>query len=152
MLGRMHSLLQWLVIPRLGTLIKGQKAIRFVTDSLRTHEIIRQLGNGRIDVGVVRKNAVGSGLVMRSLGMVAYCVIVPRQLITSGLRPALRDILGNAPMAIQTTDGEFTRRLRELYRQLGYRFSTCAFLPIISAGRKRGEVRPFRFGTTKVGG
>ena len=135
------SLLQWLVIPRLGTLIKGKKAIRFVTDSLRTHEIIRQLGNGRIDVGVVRKNAVGSGLVMGSLGMVAYCVIVPRQLITSGIRPALRDILGNAPMAIQTTDGEFTRRLRETTVSLGIAFRpalSCQSFPQAASAVKSG--------------
>jgi DNA-binding transcriptional LysR family regulator len=108
------SLLQWLVIPRLGSLVRGKPAVRFVTDSLRTHEIVRQLVSGKIDLGIVRRNAVGSGLRAASLGMVSYCVVIPASLVSSRKQPTLLEILRHVPIAVQTTDGEFARRMREI--------------------------------------
>src|SRR5580692_457120 len=75
------SLLQWLVIPRLGGLLHGRPPVRFTTINLRAHEIVRQLGDGKIDLGVVRGNAIGSGLKMASLGKLDYCTVVPASLI-----------------------------------------------------------------------
>lgn len=135
------SLLQWLVIPRLGALIRGKPQVRFVTDSLRTHEIIRQLISGRIDVGIVRRNAVGSGLRMASLGMVAYFVVVPESLVGSGKRPTLREILSNSPIAVQTTDGEFARRMREIAGRLDIGFRpalACQSFPQAASAVKSG--------------
>jgi DNA-binding transcriptional LysR family regulator len=108
------SLLQWLVIPRLGALVRGKPPVRFVTDSLRTHENIRQLVGGKIDLGIVRRNAVGSGLKAASLGMVSYCLVIPASLLSSRKQPSLQEILSDIPIAVQTTDGEFARRMREI--------------------------------------
>jgi DNA-binding transcriptional LysR family regulator len=135
------SLLQWLVIPRLGALIRGKPPVRFVTDSLRTHEIIRQLISGKIDLGIVRRNAVGSGLRMASLGMVAYCVVVPASLVGSGKRPTLRDVFNHVPIAVQTTDGEFARRMREIANGLDVAFRpalACQSFPQAASAVKSG--------------
>jgi len=113
------SLLQWLVIPRLGGFVHGRPPVRFVTVNLRAHEIVRQLGDGKIDIGIVRGNAVGSGLKMAPLGALDYCAVVPRSLITGRKRPTLREMLTVLPIAVQTTDGQFSRRLREIAAGMG---------------------------------
>jgi DNA-binding transcriptional LysR family regulator len=135
------SLLQWLVIPRLGALVQGKPPVRFVTDSLRTHEIIRQLISGKIDVGIVRRNAVGSGLRMASLGMVSYCVVLPAALAGSSGRPTLREILSQIPIAVQTTDGEFARRMKEIANGLKVVFRpalACQSFPQAASAVKSG--------------
>jgi DNA-binding transcriptional LysR family regulator len=51
------------------------------------------------------------------------------------------DILGNAPMAIQTTDGEFTRRLRETAVSMGVAFRpalSCQSFPQAASAVKSG--------------
>jgi DNA-binding transcriptional LysR family regulator len=135
------SLLQWLVIPRLGGLIQGKPPVRFVTDSLRTHEIIRQLASGKIDLGIVRRNAVGSGLKMASLGLVDYCVVIPASLMAGRKRPVLQEILTHLPIAVQTTDGEFNRRLRGIAGGLGITFRpalACQSFPQAASAVKSG--------------
>ena len=92
------SLLQWLVLPRLGALIHGKRPLRFVTANLRTHDIVRQLNDGRTDLGILRRNAVGSGLKMAALGILEYCAVVPASLVRSGKQPILREILSDLPM------------------------------------------------------
>jgi DNA-binding transcriptional LysR family regulator len=135
------SLLQWLVIPRLGALIRGKPPVRFLTDSLRTHEIVRQLISGKIDLGIVRKNAVGSGLRMSSLGLVAYCVVIPASLVGIGKHLTLVEVFSRIPIAVQTTDGEFARRMREIANELGVTFRpalACQSFPQAAAAVKSG--------------
>jgi len=116
------SLLQWLVLPRVGELAAGKRPARFVTSSLRTHEIVRQLTDGKIDFGILRRNAIGSSLKMAPLGILSYCAVAPTSLIKGHKRPALREILADFPMAVQTSDGQFSRQLREITVSLGLVF------------------------------
>jgi len=135
------SLLQWLIIPRLGALIHGKQPLRFVTVNLRTHEIVRQLGDGRIDLGILRANAVGSGLKMTPLGTLDYCAVAPASLIKGKKQPELRDILADLPVAVQTTDGQFGRRLREITAGLGLAFRpalACQSFPQTASAVKSG--------------
>jgi DNA-binding transcriptional LysR family regulator len=135
------SLLQWLVLPRLGALIHGKRPLRFATANLRTHDIVRQLIDGRTDVGVLHRNAVGSGLKMASLGILDYCAVVPASLIKGKQRPLLREILADFPIAVQTTDGQFGRQLREITVDLGLVFRpalACQSFPQSARAVKSG--------------
>jgi len=135
------SLLQWLVIPRLGGLVHRKPPVRFVTINLRAHEIVRQLGDGRIDLGIVRENAIGSGLKMTPLGRLDYCAVVPAQLIKGRKRPSLREVFASLPIAVQTTDGQFSRRLREIFASLGITFRptlACQSFPQAASAVRSG--------------
>ena len=64
------SLLHWFVIPRLGPVsgeFKG--SARLVTANLRTYEIVQQLADGRVDFGVVRKDALAELLGVLGVGV-----------------------------------------------------------------------------------
>ena len=133
------SLLHWLIIPRLGTLIGGKRPVRFATVNLRTHEIVQQLSEGIIDFGIVRGDAVGSGLKTAPLGRLDYCAVAPASLVKGKKRPSLREILTHCPVAVQTTDGQFSRRLREIAVSSEYAFrpalSCQSFPQTVSAVR-----------------
>lgn len=118
-IGAGDSLVQWLVIPRLGPAVRGPQGMRFATYNLRTNEIIRQLADCRLDFGLVRKNAVTGGLKSVPLGKLSYAAFVPKALSTRKAAPTIREILGALPLAMQTTDGQFSTQLRYVGEQLG---------------------------------
>jgi DNA-binding transcriptional LysR family regulator len=113
-IGAGDSLVQWLVIPRLGQLLRKQPNAQFGAANLRTREVVNQVVDSRLDFGLVRKNAVVSGLKSAPLGTLTYVAVVPTALITSKATPTLGHFFSDYPMAMQTTDGEFTSRLREI--------------------------------------
>jgi DNA-binding transcriptional LysR family regulator len=118
-IGAGDSLVQWLVIPRLGEAARGPKGMRFATYNLRTNEIIRQLSDCRLDFGLVRKNAVGHGLKAAPLGRQTYAAIVPKALSARRTPPSLNEVLSSLPLTMQTTDGQFSSQLREIAEKLG---------------------------------
>ena len=117
------SLLQWLVVPRLGRLSKGKIGARFTTINLRTNEIVQQLNEGRIDFGITRRDAVAEGLKTAVLGELTFVVVVPRVLVPSVKQLTLPEIFAKVPLAAQTTDGQFAQRLRDVAQACGVEFS-----------------------------
>ncbi|MCX6951734.1 MAG: LysR family transcriptional regulator [Verrucomicrobia bacterium] len=113
-IGAGDSLIQWLVIPRLGNLLSMFKGTRFATTNLRTNEIVQQLSDCRLDFGIVRKNAVSAGLKAVSLGAITYVAVIPERLAPKKGKLTLLHALRELPLATQTTDGQFTTGLREL--------------------------------------
>ncbi len=113
-LGAGDSLIQWLVIPRLGKVVDAFPGTHFATTNLRTNDIVQQLTDCRLDFGIVRKNAIGPGLKAVPLGAVNYVALVPHGLIGRRKKITLREVLSELPLATQTTDGQFTSGLREI--------------------------------------
>jgi DNA-binding transcriptional LysR family regulator len=112
------SLIQWLVIPRIGALIAETPGIRIATANLRTNDVVQQLTDGRVDFGVIRKDALVPSLKSADLGSLTYCVVVPKHLAGRGKKLTLRDVFEKMPLAAQKADGQFTQRLREIAHSL----------------------------------
>lgn len=117
-IGAGDSLIQWLVIPRLGKIIDVFPGTHFATTNQRTNEIVQQLTDCRLDFGVIRKNAMAPGLKAVSLGVVSYAALVPEALVKTKAKLTLRHALETLPLATQTTDGQFTSGLREIAQAL----------------------------------
>ncbi len=117
-IGAGDSLIQWLVIPRLGKIIHEFPGTHFATTNLRTNEIVHQLTDCRLDFGIIRKNAMAPGLKSVSLGVVSYAALVPDALVKAKTKLSLRHALETLPLATQTTDGQFTSSLREIAKTL----------------------------------
>lgn len=113
------SIIHWLVIPRIGGLLQAAPGLRFATTNLRTNDIVQQLGDGRVDFGIIRRDALVSGLKHASLGVWHYALVVPAALAGKKSKPAAAEVLGALPLAAQTTDGQFAERLRALLHELG---------------------------------
>jgi DNA-binding transcriptional LysR family regulator len=108
------SLIHWLVIPRLGELLKTLPDVRFTTLNLRTNEIVQQISDARVDFGLIRKNAIASGMKSAALGTLAYVAVVPVALVSRKGIPTFSQVLSKFPLAMQTTDGQFTKQLRDI--------------------------------------
>lgn len=113
-IGAGDSLIQWLVIPRLGKIIDEFPGTHFATTNLRTNEIVQQLTDCRLDFGIIRKNAMAPGLKSVSLGVVSYVALVPENLARTKKKLSLRQAIAELPLASQTTDGQFTSGLRAI--------------------------------------
>lgn len=117
-IGAGDSLIQWLVIPRLGRIMDAFPDTHFATSNLRTAEIVQQLADCRLDFGIIRKNAVAPGLKAVSIGRVRYVALVPHALASAKRRLTLRQAIVEFPLASQKTDGQFTTGLRAIAREL----------------------------------
>jgi DNA-binding transcriptional LysR family regulator len=135
------SLMLWLVIPRLGALLKRLPQVRFATESSRTDEIVQKLSELRIDFGVMRKSALVPGIKAAALGSLGFVVVVPRGLAPKGKAPTLASVF-ELPLAIQTTDGEFGRQLFDIARAFTPGFEpalTCQSFPQTMAAVRSGR-------------
>jgi DNA-binding transcriptional LysR family regulator len=141
-IGAGDSLIQWLVIPRLGKIMDAFPGTRFATTNLRTNEIVQQLTDCRLDFGIIRKNAVAVGLRAVSLGMVTYVAVVPNSLLPRKKKITLGQALAELPLATQTTDGQFTSGLREIAKSHGAPLTpalACQSFPQTMAAVKTGR-------------
>lgn len=140
--GAGDSLVQWLIIPRLGQILEQFPDAHFTTSNLRTNEIVQHLADGRLDFGVIRKNAIPAGLKAVSLGNVSYIAMVPTGLIGRSKKVTLREALERLPLATQTTDGQFASGLRDVAHTLGVTLSpalSCQSFPQTVAALKSGR-------------
>lgn len=136
------SIIHWLVIPRLASLLSASPGLRLATANRRTDDIVRQLADGRVDFGVIRRDALVGGLRSVSLGMWHYTLAVPAQLAGKKTKLTPADVLGSLPLAAQTTDGQFAERLRALTHSLGleprHALSCQSFPQTLAAVRSGG--------------
>jgi DNA-binding transcriptional LysR family regulator len=78
---------------------------------------------------------------MASLGKVGYCVVIPASLVSSRKQPTVREALSHIPIAVQTTDGEFARRMREIAVELKVAFRpalACQSFPQAASAVRSG--------------
>lgn len=135
------SLIQWLVIPRLGKIMHEQPAVRFATSNLRTNEIVQQVKDGRVDFGVIRKDAVVAPLRSAPLGSLNFVVVVPKSFVPARGSLSMRDVLGRLPFAAHTSDGQFTQKLRDVAKALKAELRpalTCQSFPQAVAAVRSG--------------
>jgi DNA-binding transcriptional LysR family regulator len=140
-IGAGDSLIQWLVIPRLCEMLTQFPDTRFSTSNLRTNEIVQQLTDCRLDFGIIRKNAIATGLRSVSLGRVTYVAVLPVGLTKKG-QVDLRHAFADLPLATQTTDGQFSTALRDLADSLDVPLSpalACQSFPQTVAAVRTGK-------------
>jgi DNA-binding transcriptional LysR family regulator len=141
-IGAGDSLIQWLVIPRLGAIVDEFPGTHFATTNLRTNEIVQQLTDCRLDFGIIRKNAMAPGLKSVSLGIVRYVALVPSALMKAKKKITLRHALEELPLATQTTDGQFTSGIREIAQALSVTLKpvlACQSFPQTVAALRSGR-------------
>jgi DNA-binding transcriptional LysR family regulator len=141
-IGAGDSLIQWLVIPRLGKIIDEFPGTHFATTNLRTNEIVQQLTDCRLDFGIIRKNAMAPGLKSVSFGVVSYVALVPEHLARTKKKLSLRQAIAELPLATQTTDGQFTSGLRAIAKALDVPLTpalACQSFPQTMAALRSGR-------------
>ncbi|MFZ4777437.1 MAG: LysR family transcriptional regulator [Terrimicrobiaceae bacterium] len=106
--GAGESLLQWLLLPCLGSFHARHPSATLVLRNLQTDNILKKLAGGEIDIGIVRQEAVRAPLKCERLGQIEHRLVVPATKKSAGTDPWV--LLGAHPVAV--LDGsEVTRAL-----------------------------------------
>jgi len=81
MLGANEAVLRWLVMPHLGELMSGEPPLRFEVRSLPTEVALREIRTGRIDLAIIRTEAITEDLQSELIAPIQHVFAVPRTLL-----------------------------------------------------------------------
>jgi DNA-binding transcriptional LysR family regulator len=142
-IGAGESIIDWVLIPRLGNVRKQLPNVQIRFMNLTSSDVVRCLAEGAIDFGIVWENAASKPLKTTSLGAIGYSLFVP-----DGLQPAGSDkdsgvkLLQSVPLATLEGEGTFRRELAAISRKNRLKLKIvveCASFPLAArAARAAG--------------
>ncbi len=116
-IGAGDSIIQWLLLPRLGEIRKGSPQVRFKFLNLTTDEAVKRLADGMIDFALVREDAVARPLQSTPLGVMGYSLFIPQNLKSAvGPKENLK-LLDNLPLATLEGEGSFRGMLADIAKR-----------------------------------
>lgn len=80
-IGGGEAILRWVLLPCLPALRDLEPPVHCQMRSLPTAEIVREVGLGRLHLGLVRRDAVSEGLASEVIGILEFALVVPRVLL-----------------------------------------------------------------------
>lgn len=116
-IGAGDNLLQWVLIPALGSLRRRAKSERFAVSNQRTGDIVSNLQTQRLDFGLVRTDAVVAPLEAEAVCVIRYVIIVPRRIMSRYL--SVKAALLECPHAAVAGDGQLIQRIKEKAARMG---------------------------------
>jgi DNA-binding transcriptional LysR family regulator len=139
-IGAGESVIEWVLMPRLGEVRKKLPNVRLKFLNLATSEVVRRLTDGVIDFGVVRRDAVARPLQCVSLGAMTYSLFVPEGLpgVGTGVKA-----LESVALATLEGEGSFRRELAAIARKnrLALKIEIeCASFPLVARAVATGSV------------
>lgn len=142
------SVLHWLVLPRVAKV-----PARFSVVALPVDDVIARLRDGRVDLGIVRRDELVADLKSRAIGEIEHALFIPRAL-------ASRE-LAKVPVAMQVSDRDFLRAAEkeglsielkcETFPQVFRAVQSGSFAGLLPT-LARAELPPSRFKEVRVGG
>ncbi len=109
-LGAGNSLLEWVLLSRIGELRKALPRVRFRVLSERTRDIVDGLLQQSLDFGLIRADSLRPGLRSVKVRVEAYSLFVPRKLAPGLTSANLRKRIGDLPIAT-SIGGQFREQL-----------------------------------------
>ncbi|MDR1145705.1 MAG: LysR family transcriptional regulator [Verrucomicrobiales bacterium] len=116
-IGAGESILRWVIMPRIAELQNMATAARFEFVTRPTLQSVKDLKSGRIDLAIIRREAVDNSLIVRSCGSLDYALVVPRKLLP-GRTAAGFQLLQKIPFALLTGDGILAKGILALAAKL----------------------------------
>jgi DNA-binding transcriptional LysR family regulator len=152
-IGGGEGLLRWILVPALGSLHRFDPPVHLRIRSLRSADVVRELELGRIDLGLVRKTALGEHHQCEVIGTFDFILAIPRGLLrnrrveeaTNGRLIPYAELMGEGQLATAARDVarvagiQLGRTIQaatlSLLLAMVERGEAAAFLPVIAAGR-----------------
>jgi DNA-binding transcriptional LysR family regulator len=111
--GAAESVLRWMLMPRLSELEGFLQGARFEFMTQNTTQCVEGIRNGRLDLAIVRKDAVDDSLKSVPCGSFKYGLVIPRKLLPGKTAAGLQQ-LGSLPFALLTGDGVLAKGVQAL--------------------------------------
>lgn len=124
-IGAGASVLEWLVVPSLPLISRQLGGAILQTEGHRSRTLVDAVREGRVDLAVMRQNAVPAGTSSAQIVKMAFHLCIPRGLLKRGAteRDAARPELWQAlPFAAGRDGGQTDAALRESMRAAGVDF------------------------------
>lgn len=122
-IGAGESVLVWLLGPKLRPVLDTHPRLALALHNLQSEEIIRRLRDGRLDLGIVRRSAVGTGLASLPIGAIEYALFVPRAALPKGQNADLGPLLSKVPLALLEGSSAVTAALADWAADNGIRLN-----------------------------
>jgi DNA-binding transcriptional LysR family regulator len=109
------SVIQWLLLPRLPGLLAKLPNVSLRILNLSSAEIASGLGEGTLDIGIVRAGSVSGRIKTALLGSMQFALFIPLRLL-GGKRPAefTPVVVSGLPFAVLEGEGAFRSELARL--------------------------------------
>lgn len=117
-LGAGESVFRWLLMPRLAELQGQSSGIRFEFHTQGTAQCLDAIKTGRLDLAIVRKDAIDDSLGVLPCGSMRYALVVPRSLLP-GRTSAGLEAVKSLPFALLTGDGVLANGVLKLAAKMG---------------------------------
>jgi DNA-binding transcriptional LysR family regulator len=117
-LGAGESVFRWLLMPRLAELQGQSQGIRFEFHTQGTAQCLEGVKTGRLDLAIVRKDAVDDSYGSLPCGSMKYALVVPRSFLP-GRTAAGLDSVQELPFALLTGDGLLAKSVLKLAAKMG---------------------------------
>lgn len=131
-IGGGESFLQWLLIPRLKDVQKEMPGVLISMRNLRSGEIVRQVQNAELDMGIVRDDLVPPSLGQSTLGVVRYALFISEPYGTKMRKIGWKDALRRPLVGIEG-EGQLMTAFREAAEKSGIGFSPCVLCSSMTA-------------------
>jgi DNA-binding transcriptional LysR family regulator len=112
-IGAGDSILQWLVLPMMGTWMKGVPNSRLCLSNLRSDQIVESLLHARLDFGIVRQGTPVEPLKQVSIGPLPYALFVPEALVPKAKRDDVSWMLKRLQWTTLASDASFLQRVTD---------------------------------------
>jgi len=122
--GGGESFLQWLLLPGFAEFRAKHPSITLVLQNLRTEETVNRLVDGRVDLGLLRLDAVRSPLKSARLGLIEYCLVLPRKPSTGTPEATVWGALSQRPVAV-LFGSKITEAFEGEAEKKGVRLNVC---------------------------
>lgn len=110
-IGSQGSIIDWLILPRLGEISKSLGNAMIELEQLRTLDVLRAVADGRLDFGIVREDGIPKEIKRWRLGAVGYALFAANALWKN--RAGALDVLRSQPVAELLPGGQFSTRWQE---------------------------------------
>lgn len=139
--GAGESLMHWLLLPGFAAFRARQPTTTLVLHNLRTDEIMNRLIDGRIDLGLLRQDAVRAPLKSVRLGSIQYRVAFPRSSSKAASGKTVWSMLARHPIAV-LAGSDVTAAFEGEAEKRGLRLNVClrgsSYAQLIEAMRQIG--------------
>jgi DNA-binding transcriptional LysR family regulator len=117
-LGAAGSVLDWVVVPKLGEVQPILGEVLLELHQGKTAEIVRRVADGGLDFGIVRESAIAKGMKHHKLGRTGYALFAPKRAWRSD--SDIGRVISNHPMAELYPGSEFQERYRLFLEEKGW--------------------------------
>ena len=136
-----NSIVEWLLVPRMGKLATEAPSARFSFQNMRTVDIVKGLKEHSVDFGILRRSAVVAPLKFYSIGQIGYALFAPAAWARE--KKNATTLLSQFPVAV-SAGGEFNKRFRECCEKAkltpNLRFNCASFTQVAELVRTGNAV------------